>query len=206
MFCHLFYEVGGTSACNSVGLPLSNPRAPMFRSPLPSPPSTLHRPLHFPVRVPTGNGFLLIVDFLSPGHPQFQLSHPMSNIEPKRHQSQTLLHYLACEPIDFLFVQQKLTRPDRIMGVIASGIVGGNMAVMEPQLAILGPGIGVTQVDLAFPDGFDLRTPEDNPSFKAFLNKIVVVSFAINGDYVGALRHREILAPGRMASNVGRTY
>jgi len=28
VFCHLFYEVSGTSACNSVGLPLSKPRAP----------------------------------------------------------------------------------------------------------------------------------------------------------------------------------
>ena len=28
VFCHLFYEISGTSACNSVGLPLSKPRAP----------------------------------------------------------------------------------------------------------------------------------------------------------------------------------
>jgi hypothetical protein len=34
---------------------------------------------------------------------------------------------------------------------------------------------------------------------------IVVVGFAINGYYLGALRHVEILAPRRMASNVWRT-
>jgi len=203
MFCHLFYEVSGTSACNSVGLPLSNPRAPVSRPPLPSPPSTLHRPLHFPVCVPTGNSFLLIVDFLPLGHPEFQFGHPMFNIELKRHQSQTLLHYLACQAIDFLSVQKKLTRPERLMGVVAGSIVGGNMAVIEPQLTILGLGICVTQVHLAFPDGFDLRTLENDARLKAFLDMIVVVGLAIDGYYVGALRHIEILAPGRVASNLG---
>jgi len=31
---------------------------------------------------------------------------------------------------------------------------------------------------------------------------VVVVGLAIDGYYVGALRHIEILAPGRMASNL----
>ena len=202
MFCHLFCEVGGTSACNSVGLPLSNPRAPMLRPPLPSPPSPLHRPLHFPVCVPAGDSLLLIVDLLSLGHPKFQLSHPMFNIELKGHQSQTLLHYLARKGVDLLPMQKKLARPGWLMSVIAGSIVGGNVAVIEPQLVVLRPGVGVTQIHLAFPDGLDLRTLQNNSRLKALLNVVVVVSFAIDGYYVRALRHTEILAPGRMASNV----
>jgi ABC-type proline/glycine betaine transport system permease subunit len=75
------------------------------------------------------------------------------------------------------------------------------MAVMEPQLTVLRLGIGVTQIHLTFPDGLNLRTLEDDPSLKAFLDMIVVVGFAIDSYYAGALRHIEILAPGRMASN-----
>jgi hypothetical protein len=76
------------------------------------------------------------------------------------------------------------------------------MAVMEPQLAILRPGIGVTQVYLALPDGFNLRPLEHDPRLKGFLDKIVVIGLAIDGYYVGALRHMKILAPRHRSGNL----
>ena len=88
------------------------------------------------------------------------------------------------------------------MSIIAGGIVRGNVAIIEPQFTIFRPSIGVTQVYLAFPDRLNLRTLEDDPCLKGVLNKIVVVGFAIDSYYVGALRHIEILAPGYGASNV----
>jgi hypothetical protein len=75
------------------------------------------------------------------------------------------------------------------------------MAIVEPQLTVLRPGIGVTQVYLAIPDRFDLGTFEYHSRLNGVLDKIVMVGLAIDGYYVGALRHTGILAPGRMTSN-----
>jgi hypothetical protein len=99
-------------------------------------------------------------------------------------------------------MQKKLAGPGWLMGVIAGSIVGGNVTIIEPQLAIFRLGIGVTQVYLAVPDRLDLRTLEHNACLKGFLDMIVVVGFAIDCYYAGTLRHIEILAPGRRAGNL----
>jgi hypothetical protein len=130
----------------------------------------------------------------------------MVNIKPKGHQSQTFLDYLARKAVNFLSMKKKLARPGWLMSVIASSIVGGNVAIVEPQLAIFWLGVGVTQVHLAFPDGFNLRTLQDDSCLKAFLDMVVVISFAINGYHAGTFRHTEILAPGHRASNLRGTY
>jgi len=74
------------------------------------------------------------------------------------------------------------------MCVIAGSIVGGNVAIIEPQFTIFRPGIGITQIYPACPDGFNLGTFENNTCLKALLDMIVVVSFAINGYYASAVR------------------
>jgi hypothetical protein len=130
----------------------------------------------------------------------------MFNIKLKGHQSQTLLHYLARKAVDFLSVQKKLARPGRLMSVMAGSIVGSYVAVIKPQLAIFWLGIGITQIYLAFPDRFNLRTLEDDSCLKAFLDMVVVISLAIDGYHAATFRHTEILAPGHRASNLRGTY
>jgi hypothetical protein len=102
-------------------------------------------------------------------------------------------------------MQKKLPRPEWLMCVIAGSIVGGNVAIIEPQFTIFWLGIGITQIYLAFPDGFNFRTLENNACLKAFLDMIVVISLAINRYYAGTLRHMKILAPEHMASNLWYT-
>jgi hypothetical protein len=85
-FCHLFFEVSGTSACNSVGPPLSKPRAPrMLTPPSLSPPSKLKRPVYFSCCIPPGNSLTFVVGPLSFGHPQLYLSYSMCNVQLKWH-------------------------------------------------------------------------------------------------------------------------
>jgi hypothetical protein len=88
------------------------------------------------------------------------------------------------------------------MSVVAGGIIGRNVAIVKPQLASFGLGIGVTQIYLAFPDGFNLRTLKDNSRLKAFLDMIIVISLAINRNHAGIFRHMEILAPARRVGNL----
>jgi hypothetical protein len=99
-------------------------------------------------------------------------------------------------------MQKKLARPGRLMSVIAGSIVGSYVAVVKPQLAIFWLGIGITQIYLAFPDGFDLRTLENNSCLKCFLNMVIVISFAIDGYHAWTFRHTEILAPRPWAGNL----
>ena len=80
------------------------------------------------------------------------------------------------------------------------------MAIIEPQLAIFWPGVGITQVYPACPDGLDLGTFENNTGLKALLDMIVVASFAINGYHAGTLCHVAILAPEDRASNLWHTF
>ena len=92
--------------------------------------------------------------------------------------------------------------PDWLMSVIAGSIIGGNVAIIEPKLPIFWPGIGIAQIYLACPDRLNFGTLENNSCLKAFLDMVVVVSFAINGNYAGTFRHIAILAPGHRASNL----
>jgi hypothetical protein len=76
------------------------------------------------------------------------------------------------------------------------------VAIIKPQLASFGLGIGVTEIYLAFPDGFDLRALKDNSRLKAFLDMVVVISLAINRYRAGTFRHMEILALAREVGNL----
>jgi hypothetical protein len=77
-------------------------------------------------------------------------------------------------------MKKKLARPGRLMRVIAGSIVGGNVAIIEPQLTIFWLGIGVAQTYFAFPDGLNLRTLKDDPCLKVLLDMIIVICFAID--------------------------
>ena len=99
-------------------------------------------------------------------------------------------------------MKKKLARPDWLMSVIAGSIIGCNVAIMEPKLTIFWPGIGITQIYFACPDGLNLGTLEDNSCLKTLLDMIVVVSFAINGYHAGTFCHMAILAPGHRAGNL----
>ena len=114
----------------------------------------------------------------------------MLDIEPKGHQGRTSLRYFAYEAVHLLSVEQKLPGPGWLMVAVAGSIVAGDMAVEQPQLAVFWLGVGIPQVYPASPDRFDLRTPKDNARLEAFLDMIVVVSFAIGAYHPGVFCHR----------------
>lgn len=114
----------------------------------------------------------------------------MFDIELKGHQGQTSLGYVAYEAVHLLPVEQELPGPGWLMVTITGSIVAGDMAVEQPQFAILWLGVGIAQVYLACPDRFNLRTLEDNACLKAFLDMIVMVSFPIGAYHPGVFCHR----------------
>jgi len=75
------------------------------------------------------------------------------------------------------------------------------VAIMEPQLTIFRPGIGIAQIYLACPYGFNLGTLENNACLKAFLDTIIMVSLTIDRYYAGTFRHMAILASVHRGSN-----
>jgi hypothetical protein len=75
------------------------------------------------------------------------------------------------------------------------------VAIIEPKFTIFWPGVGITQIYLACPDGLNLGTLEDDSRLKALLDMIVVVSLTINGYHAGTFCHMAILAPGHRVSN-----
>jgi hypothetical protein len=99
-------------------------------------------------------------------------------------------------------MQEELARSGRLMSVVAGSIVGGNMAVVKPQLAIFRLGVGIAQIYLACPDGFDLRALERNACLDSLLDMIVVVGFAIYGYYARIFGHAVILASGYVLGNL----
>ncbi len=71
-FCHLIYEVDGTSACRPVGFSLSKPRAPINMNFLKcSAGFFLQCPLNFTLGLTPGDGITLVEHPLAPAHTKF---------------------------------------------------------------------------------------------------------------------------------------
>ena len=60
--------------------------------------------------------------------------------------------------------------------------VGRDVHVVEPQFATFGFGIGLPQVDLACPNGFDFGSGEHQPGLHRVPDEIVVVGLVVDGD------------------------
>ena len=114
-------------------------------------------------------------------------------IHPHRHHRQPFLRRLRRQLVDFTAVQQHLADAFRLVIHIAGRIVGRNMHPVQPQLAVLRARVGIPQVNLARPDGLDLRAGQRQPGLHPLQNFVIMQRLAIDGN-LPIIAHRR---PGR---------
>jgi len=60
-------------------------------------------------------------------------------------------------------------------------VIGGDVHLIQQELPVLDAAPGVLQIQVARPDGFDLRAHKLNTRLKFFLHEIFVIGFPIPG-------------------------
>src|SRR5690349_21146562 len=98
------------------------------------------------------DGLALVMCLLALGERQRHLHSTTLEIEPERHERQALLHRLADQLADLVFVQQQLAAPLRIVVDVAAMRVGIDVHVVEPHVALLDPRERVAEIGAPFPD------------------------------------------------------
>ena len=61
-------------------------------------------------------------------------------------------------------------------------LIRGDVDAVEPELPVVDPGVGVLELDLAVPQGFDLAADEDDPRLVGVDDVEVVAGALVLGD------------------------
>src|SRR5258708_4813842 len=125
----------------------------------------------------------LVVQLLALGHRQQQLG-AAAFVEVKLEWDQR--HAVAIDRahqlVDLLPVQQQLARPLRLMVEAISLQIFRNISVDQPDLAVLGIGIGFRDGGLAVADRLDLGAGQRDARFHRVLDRIIEPGLAVFGD------------------------
>src|SRR3990170_2153901 len=115
---------------------------------------------HLAFRVALGDGGALVVMLAAAYERQLHLGDAVLEIETEGNQRKALLLHRARELADLHLVEQELALARRLVAVGAGGGVLRDVRVHQPELAALGTGIGLAQVDAAEADRLDLAAHE----------------------------------------------
>ena len=95
------------------------------------------------------------------------------------------------KPLDFLFVQKKLSDSERIVIFVVGKRVGPDVQLIDKHLAVDNPGIGILEVGLADPQRLYFGSFEDQAGLVFVVDKIVKPGFTIDrDDFYGAFGHQ----------------
>lgn len=127
-------------------------------------------------------GIALIVFAFALDDCEFNFQELAFEVEGQRDKSVAFLQNLPLNLPDLGSVQEKLADPSFVHLGIAAVLVGVDPHRVKEDFAILNPGKGVAEVDMAFPDGLDFGAEQGNTGFVGLDDVIVVPRFAVLGD------------------------
>src|SRR5271157_1199532 len=113
-------------------------------------------------------GFTLVPLLLALGEGEFDFDSSVFEIHAGGDQGESLLLGLANEFANFFFVNQKFAGAQGGMVGGVAVVIGPNMAVEEPEFAVLDEAVGVLEIGLAAADGFDLGSGQRDPGLEFF--------------------------------------
>ena len=103
-------------------------------------------------------------------------------VESQRHDRQPLLLSHGGKSANLALVKEEPPVPQRNMELVTGLLVGADVAVVEPELALVDAGVGLADVDLAGADGLHLGALELDPGLVFVRDMVVASGFAISGD------------------------
>src|SRR6266581_6770859 len=153
-------------------------RSPSIATALAAP----HRPVDFAFCVAFGDRLPLVVLPLSSRQAKLDLGVVAREVHPQRDERVALLTHLADEARDLLSVEQQLAR---VHGLVVHSValrVLGYVHVLKPRLVAIDAHETIAQVRPAVAHGLDLRAAEHDSGLHLFVDEVVVIGAAVDGD------------------------
>ena len=127
----------------------------------------------------TFHGFLLeglplIEELLSLCESEIHLNLSIDKVELDRNQRISPLLHFANEAFDLLFVKEEFPRPQWTVIQSVSLGIRADMSINKKDLAPFDIAVTIPQVDLSFPQGFDLRPKQGDPGLVRLFDKVVM--------------------------------
>lgn len=115
------------------------------------------------------------------GHCNHYFDFAVLEIEHQGYKGVALFIYFCVEFFNFIPVQQQFAGAKGIVVAIVGMAVGTDVHLVNKNLTVFYPGIGVLQVGPSRPQGFDLAALQHNSGFIGVLDKIIVPCFSVFG-------------------------
>ena len=116
----------------------------------------------------------LVVKLAAPGKCELALEPAILQVKAKGHQRQPFFGRPSDQFANLAAVEQKFSRPQRIMVRVGTMRIRANVAIKKPDLSGLDQAIGVFQIHTTISRGLDLGSRQNNPGFKLLDNFVVV--------------------------------
>ena len=115
---------------------------------------------------------------------QLDLGPRSAEVDARGHERQAPLRGLAHQPLDLAPVEQQLARALGIV-VLARGLVGRDVHVAQPDLAVAHLGVGVLELDAAGAQRLDLRALQHDPGLEPLEQVVAKAGLAVGGHVAG---------------------
>src|SRR4029077_12463965 len=162
------------------------PRAPRARRTLRRSASLAPRvaacAVHLALRMALRDGLSLVVRLLAAPDPEQQLGAALGEVELQRHERVALLLERLPELLDLGAVEQQLALPHRVQVPAIALLVGWDVELHHPRLAVLDRGPGLLEARLPRPEALHLGACEHEPGLDRVEDRVVVRGLAILRD------------------------
>jgi len=138
-------------------------------------------------RFPVAFGLPPVVLFLSASHPELAFDDSVLEIEPQGDKRETLLLDQRGKLFDFPPVEEQLAGAQRGMVIGSTGLVFGNVRVLQPDFSAAGLGIGLAEGHLPFAECFHFRPLQHQTCLIPLEDVVMIGSGAVLGNQVDAL-------------------
>jgi len=128
-------------------------------------------------------GFAFIVELLAATDTDLKLGETTPEINFGRHQGQSFLCNLLHQLVDLKAMQQQFTLSQRIVVFAIALFIGTDVHIIDEQFTIANAAIGFLDTDLPHAHGFHLSALQGQAGFYDFIDKVLVISLFIVGDY-----------------------
>src|SRR5688572_12644776 len=135
-----------------------------------------------PIGVPLLLGVPLVVKLLTLAECHRHLRDAAFEVELERNERQTLPLDRSYQTPDLPLVQQQLSRPGRLVIVVAGALVRRNVKVEQVDLAVAHDAIGVGEVRFAVAERFHLASGEHQTRLVRIEDAVVMTSPPVLGD------------------------
>src|SRR4051794_28204130 len=127
----------------------------------------------------------LVESVLAAAERDLDLRAPVLEVDPRRHDRQAALGHTAEEPLDLAPVGEQLARPLGLVVVLRGRLVGRDVDVLEPQLALLHVDVAVLDLGAALAQRLDLGALQDDAALELVEQLEAVRRLAVRRDVGG---------------------